>query len=538
MRSGVVISCVVIFLSLAVYIPMGFAEDMAKDYYARGYVDGQKGDLNSAIAQYAKAIELDPLYADAYYARGYVYSQIKNFTAAIADYTKELQIRPNDAKAYYARASIWDEQGDFVHAIDDYNKLIELSPRDASAYNSRGVAYGKQGDFVRAIADYDKAIEIDPEFVRPYYNRGLAQSLQRKDDEALVDYSKVLDMDPNSADVLNNRGITYTRKGNYEAAIVDFTKAIKLFPIETHPQHTPPYLGRAEAYLGHGRYDLAIEDCTKVVNLYPRSPAPYRLRAKAYYYQKDTDRAWADVNTIRELGQDVPIEFLLDLGALTPVEQELKRSGVAVVLPEGWQLIMKEIGIQKKLLGSLQIQSYTYMSPDKKARILIASPVVMSDVAFNRVLEEMRIESQDVLEEKMIFAGISCFAFTRFIPGEDRYKTVSYHFYKNGKAYVFAFSAWEGEYGLYKSAFDIVVNGFEVLSPPIDGGVFYLDEGTLPASEEIGSSGKKTKSADAHQKKSTGGDEKKSAGTHQKKSTGADKKESAGTDEKKAKKGK
>ena len=501
MQKRFVILSVGMVICLSLASSSGFAEVSAKDYYARGYAHDQQGDLPGAIADYTKAIELDPTYADAYYARGYVYSQTKNFKAAIADYTKELEINPKDGKIYYARASILDDQGDFAQAIEDYNKLIELNPQDASAYNSRGVAYGKQGDFVRALADYDKTIEMDPKFTRPYYNRGLAESLLGKDDEALIDYSRALDMEPRNADALNNRGISYTKKGNYEAAINDFTKAIELFPIETNPGHTPPYLSRAEAYIAYGRHDLAIKDCTKVINLYPGYVDAYRLRAKAYYYKKDTDHAWADVNTIRKLGKDVPIEFLMDLGRLTPVEDELEKAGLAVSLPEGWQLFMKANNVQKNLFGTLQVQSYLYVSADRKARILLVAPIAMSDGAYKKILDEIRSGGQGVLEEKKILSGVSYSVFTRIDQVEDRQKTVSYHCYQNGKAYAFAFSALEGEYGLYKSDFDKTVNGAELLLEPIDGSAFYIDQGESDTSAGTEpTKGKKGRSG-AHHKK-------------------------------------
>ncbi len=506
-KRSIVLLTVILFC-LCGEMSVAFATETAQDYYARGYVHGQAGDLGGAIADYTKAIELNPLYADAYYARGYVYSQTKNFTAAVIDYTKDIEIKPQDGKAYFARANILDDQGNFTLAIADYAKLIELNPQDASAYNSRGVSYGKKGDFVQAIADYDKAIELDPKFVRPYYNRGLAKSLMGKDDEALADYSEALGMDAYSADALNNRGIIYIKKGNYEAAIDDFSKAIKLFPIETNPDHTPPYLGRAEAYIADGQYDLAIEDSTKIIDLYPGYADPYRLRARAYYFKKDTDRAWADVNTIRKLGKGVPMDFLLDLGSVTPDDDELEKAGMALFVPAGWQLFMKASDVQEDLFGSLKVQSYSYVSPDRKAHIVAALPVAIPDGAFKRVLEDIRSSGHGVLEDKIILLGRPCSVFTRIEPGEDRRKMVSYHFYKNGRAYAVALSVLEADYGLYKSAFDKVVKKLETFSPLVDGRAFYIDQ---DIDQDVEDASKKSSSSSGKKGK------KGSSGTHPKK---------------------
>ena len=45
-------------------------KECAQTYYNRGLAYSKKGELELAIADYTKAIELKPDYADAYYSRG------------------------------------------------------------------------------------------------------------------------------------------------------------------------------------------------------------------------------------------------------------------------------------------------------------------------------------------------------------------------------------------------------------------------------------------------------------------------------------
>ena len=99
-----------------------------------------QGRYDEAIAQFDKAIELDPEYADAYYYRGLAY--------------------------YYKR--------DFDKAIADSSKVIELDPEDIRAYCNRGLAYYYKPDFDRAITDFSNAVALDPEYTIIYTNRSLA----------------------------------------------------------------------------------------------------------------------------------------------------------------------------------------------------------------------------------------------------------------------------------------------------------------------------------------------------------------------------
>jgi Tetratricopeptide repeat len=58
----------------------------------------------------------------------------------IADFDKAIELDPNDAYAYYSRGLAYEEKGDLDRAIADFAKLIELNPKYAPAYNDRGLA--------------------------------------------------------------------------------------------------------------------------------------------------------------------------------------------------------------------------------------------------------------------------------------------------------------------------------------------------------------------------------------------------------------
>ncbi len=66
-------------------------------YNNRGNAWDGKGDYDRAIADYTKAIEIDPKYANAYYSRGIAWGKKGNSDRAIADYTKAIEIDPKYA---------------------------------------------------------------------------------------------------------------------------------------------------------------------------------------------------------------------------------------------------------------------------------------------------------------------------------------------------------------------------------------------------------------------------------------------------------
>ena len=73
----------------------------------------KKGELDKAIANYTKAIELQPDYAEAYYNRGLAYRNKATFDKAIADYDKAIALKPDFAEAYNNRGSAYANKGAF-----------------------------------------------------------------------------------------------------------------------------------------------------------------------------------------------------------------------------------------------------------------------------------------------------------------------------------------------------------------------------------------------------------------------------------------
>ena len=65
-----------------------------------------KGDLDGALADFNKAIELKPDYVNAYDARGNVRSKKGDLDGALADYNKAIGLNPTNFNAYDNRGNV------------------------------------------------------------------------------------------------------------------------------------------------------------------------------------------------------------------------------------------------------------------------------------------------------------------------------------------------------------------------------------------------------------------------------------------------
>ena len=88
-------------------------------------------DFSGAIADYTKAIEIEPNYATAFHDRGITKGKLKDFSGAIADYTRAIEIDPNYATAYFNRGVSKFYLGDMIGACKDARKAQALGD-DAS----------------------------------------------------------------------------------------------------------------------------------------------------------------------------------------------------------------------------------------------------------------------------------------------------------------------------------------------------------------------------------------------------------------------
>lgn len=81
-----------------------------------------------AVDAFTRAIEIDPLFADAYMQRGVLYwREIQNYHRAIRDLGQVLELDSERTEALYYRALAYQARGDFDQAIMDYERFLVAS---------------------------------------------------------------------------------------------------------------------------------------------------------------------------------------------------------------------------------------------------------------------------------------------------------------------------------------------------------------------------------------------------------------------------
>lgn len=146
-------------------------------------------------------------------ARGVVYTMIKNYADAVADFDKAIELNPDFTVAFMGRAYARSQEAVAPSAADD-----EAAPSDM--LRSRALQL--------AMADYDKALKLDPGLVYAWFNKGLIYYSQGDYTSAMQCFGEALTIDPEFGQAYFNRGLCYLNAGNRQQAFSDLSKAGEL----------------------------------------------------------------------------------------------------------------------------------------------------------------------------------------------------------------------------------------------------------------------------------------------------------------------
>jgi tetratricopeptide (TPR) repeat protein len=166
----------------------------------------------------------DRVRGDAQFAKG-------DWQTAIVSYSRAIKTNPRNALALFQRARCYFRIGNNDAVIVDCSTAIPLAPPYlAEVFVLRGGAYSRKNNFPAALTDYRKATEIDPRSGRFRTFCGIAQFQMKQFKAALDDFNKAIELEPKLALALYHRGSTYEQLGNAANAMADWEKAIQLSP--------------------------------------------------------------------------------------------------------------------------------------------------------------------------------------------------------------------------------------------------------------------------------------------------------------------
>jgi tetratricopeptide (TPR) repeat protein len=132
-------------------------------FVLRGRLYGEKGDSQSALADFSRALQLDPHTPEAHYNSGILMLRTQGPEAALREFDQELQISPDHDMAMFGKAEVLNQLGRRQEAIQLLQKVLILNPGSIPAYRLIARLQISEGNLTGATANLETASRMDPE---------------------------------------------------------------------------------------------------------------------------------------------------------------------------------------------------------------------------------------------------------------------------------------------------------------------------------------------------------------------------------------
>lgn len=271
----------------------------AEAHCIRGRERRGQGQYDEALADFTRALELNPDDARAIADRCEIYRVTARFEEALADFARSLELEPDYVWAVGSRGQTYREMGRYEEALIDLNRALELDPDCIWVVADRGEVHRLKGRFEEALVDFTRALDLDSDYVWPTAHRGQTYREMGRFEEALVDFTRALELEPGYAWATAGRGRTYYEMGWFEEALVDLNRALEL-----DPDRGWVVADRGEVFRLLGRYEEALVDFARALELDPDYFWALSSRGETYRALGQFEEALADLNRTIELDQN------------------------------------------------------------------------------------------------------------------------------------------------------------------------------------------------------------------------------------------
>ncbi|HYG01969.1 MAG TPA: tetratricopeptide repeat protein [Chryseosolibacter sp.] len=195
-------------------------------YGLRAILYIRSGEMQKALEDLNQAIRLKP--QSVYYGnRGYVNNKLKNSEQTLADYEKAIALDPTNL-VYYDLAMARFGAGKKAEALDALKKHTTYFTRDEMGYYFAGIVASQLNEFNEALSFLNKGIEINGSTYQLYMKRADTYFLMKRFEQAIADYDKVIELEPSFGEAYYIRGNAKGEMRDKDGACADWRKAVQL----------------------------------------------------------------------------------------------------------------------------------------------------------------------------------------------------------------------------------------------------------------------------------------------------------------------
>ena len=206
-------------------------EGTIQAYLNEGINSLHDDEINAAVANLTKALELDRKLVAAHYYLGICYKLQLKLLPAEKSLLRALELNDTLAAGHLELGEIYEAARLYDRALSAYEKSTQTSAKFADGYFHQGNLKFVQQKFSEAEGLYYRTVAVDPTFDDAYVMLGrIALATKKKPEDAMPFFQRAVKADSLSKDGLLWRGITYADLGAIERSLADWDKLVRYFP--------------------------------------------------------------------------------------------------------------------------------------------------------------------------------------------------------------------------------------------------------------------------------------------------------------------
>jgi len=214
----------------------------AYQHYLRGlgYLEEYEKpeNIQSALAEFGQALQVDPNYGRAYagmgeaYWRGFRQSNRTNdwITLAAANCNKALALSSEIPEGHSCLGDVYNEQGLYQQAAGEFQKALAADGNQINALRGLADADQKLGKLTAAEAAYRQTIQLRPQYWAGYNWLGAFYFNQARYTDAVQMFERVVKLAPQNFQGYYNLGAAFAIQGKYTESIQVLKRSIELRP--------------------------------------------------------------------------------------------------------------------------------------------------------------------------------------------------------------------------------------------------------------------------------------------------------------------
>jgi serine/threonine protein kinase/tetratricopeptide (TPR) repeat protein len=202
-------------------------DGIAAAHNTLGLLYAGTGDYQGALAEYQRALSIDPNSRDAFSGVAGVYERMGKLDEAEATFKEAIALRPDYWNGYVRLATFYKRHGRYGDALLPLQKVTELVPDNPIGHFDLGGIYQLLGRDQLAESEYQKSLEIRP--TAPGYSDLASFYFYRsRFADAARLYQQAVTLSPGTFDYWGNLGDAYRWLGDKTKAQQAYQKAIAL----------------------------------------------------------------------------------------------------------------------------------------------------------------------------------------------------------------------------------------------------------------------------------------------------------------------